>query len=199
VPRRCGIEACRELKEHVPTTRIIVLAMSDEESDLYQAVRAGANGYLLKDVPGEEIADGLLAVQSGQSLISPSMAAQLLSEFASTGRMLEQGPAELPPKLTAREAEVLQLLARGLANKTIAAKLVISENTVKSHVRTILDKLQKGSRMEEAMYAVREKLVEVAGPSRTWVRDPPVVEGSTRARTSPDQPWPAHRRNAAGA
>ena len=70
------------IKELVPSTKIIMLTISDEESDLYEAVRAGANGYLLKDVPGEEIADGLRAVQSGQSLISPSMASKLLAEFA---------------------------------------------------------------------------------------------------------------------
>ncbi|MEO6144029.1 MAG: response regulator transcription factor, partial [Dermatophilaceae bacterium] len=81
MPRRSGIEACFAIKELVPSTKIVMLTISDEESDLYDAVRAGANGYLLKDVPGEEIADGLRAVQAGQSLISPSMASKLLSEF----------------------------------------------------------------------------------------------------------------------
>ena len=116
-----------------------MLTMSDEESDLYEAVRAGANGYLLKDVPGEEIADGLRAVQSGQSLISPSMASTLLSEFATMIKKHEQVPTALVPKLTDRELQVLKLVARGMANKAIAADLFISENTVKNHVRNILE------------------------------------------------------------
>ncbi len=161
MPRRSGIEACMAIKELVPSTKIIMLTMSDEESDLYEAVRAGANGYLLKDVPGEEIADGLRAVQSGQSLISPSMASTLLSEFATMIKKHEQVPTALVPKLTDRELQVLKLVARGMANKAIAAKLFISENTVKNHVRNILEKLQLHSRMEAAMYAVRENLLDL--------------------------------------
>ena len=149
------------IKELVPSTKIIMLTMSDEESDLYEAVRAGANGYLLKDVPGEEIADGLRAVQSGQSLISPSMASTLLSEFATMIKKHEQVPTALVPRLTDRELQVLKLVARGMANKAIAADLFISENTVKNHVRNILEKLQLHSRMEAAMYAVRENLLDL--------------------------------------
>ena len=149
------------IKELVPSTKIIMLTMSDEESDLYEAVRAGANGYLLKDVPGEEIADGLRAVQSGQSLISPSMASTLLSEFATMIKKHEQVPTALVPRLTDRELQVLKLVARGMANKAIAADLFISENTVKNHVRNILEKLQLHSRMEAAMYAVREKILDL--------------------------------------
>ena len=92
MPRRSGIEACFAIKELVPSTKIVMLTISDEESDLYDAVRAGANGYLLKDVPGEEIADGLRAVQAGQSLISPSMASKLLSEFALMIKKHEERP-----------------------------------------------------------------------------------------------------------
>jgi two-component system NarL family response regulator len=149
------------IKELVPSTKIIMLTISDEESDLYEAVRAGANGYLLKDVPGEEIADGLRAVQSGQSLISPSMASTLLSEFATMIKKHEQVPTALVPRLTDRELQVLKLVARGMANKAIAADLYISENTVKNHVRNILEKLQLHSRMEAAMYAVREKILDL--------------------------------------
>ena len=149
------------IKELVPSTKIVMLTMSDEESDLYEAVRAGANGYLLKDVPGEEIADGLRAVQSGQSLISPSIASTLLSEFATMIKKHEQVPTALVPRLTDRELQVLKLVARGMANKAIAAELFISENTVKNHVRNILEKLQLHSRMEAVMYAVREKLLDL--------------------------------------
>ena len=161
MPRRSGIEACMAIKELVPSTKIVMLTMSDEESDLYEAVRAGANGYLLKDVPGEEIADGLRAVQSGQSLISPSMASKLLSEFATMIKKHEERPAMPVPRLTERELEVLKLVARGMANKDSAGELFISENTVKNHVRNILEKLQLQSRMEAAMYAVREKILDL--------------------------------------
>ena len=161
MPRRSGIEACMEIKEVVPSTKIVMLTISDEESDLYEAVRAGANGYLLKDVPGEEIAEGLRAVQSGQSLISPSMASKLLSEFATMIRRQEDRPTVPVPRLTDRELEVLRLVARGMANRDIARALFISENTVKNHVRNILEKLQLHSRMEAAMYAVREKILDL--------------------------------------
>ncbi|HEX8972812.1 response regulator transcription factor [Oryzihumus sp.] len=161
MPRRSGIEACTAIKELVPSTKIVMLTISDEESDLYEAVRAGANGYLLKDVPGEQIADGIRAVSTGQSLISPSMASKLLSEFALMIKRHEERPAMPVPRLTERELEVLKLVARGMANRDIAKALFISENTVKNHVRNILEKLQLHSRMEAAMYAVREKLLDL--------------------------------------
>ena len=161
MPRRSGIEACTAIKEVVPSTRIVILTISDEESDLYEAVRAGANGYLLKDVPGEEIADGIRAVFGGQSLISPSMASKLLSEFALMIKKSEERPQLLVPRLTERELQVLKLVARGMGNRDIAADLFISENTVKNHVRNILEKLQLHSRMEAVVYAVRERILDL--------------------------------------
>ena len=161
MPRLTGIRACARIKEQVPSAKILMLTMSDEESDLFAAIKAGANGYLLKDMPGEEVAAGILAVASGQSLIPPSMAAQLLNEFAQLSkRSASPGPGV--PRLTDRELEVLRLIARGQGNRDIARGLFISENTVKNHVRNILDKLQLHSRMEAAMYAVREKLIDQA-------------------------------------
>jgi DNA-binding NarL/FixJ family response regulator len=161
MPHTSGIQACQTIKALVPSTKIIMLTMSDEESDLYEAVKAGANGYLLKDVPGEEIAEGVRAVHHGDSLISPSMASKLLAEFAQMSKRQGDRPAAVDaPHLTDRELEVLRLVARGMANKEIAHKLFISENTVKNHVRNILEKLQLHSRMEAAMYAVRENLLE---------------------------------------
>ncbi|MGL5859039.1 MAG: response regulator [Angustibacter sp.] len=161
MPRRSGIEACTAIKDVVPSTKIVILTISDDESDLYEAVRAGANGYLLKDVPGEEIAAGIRAVAEGQSLISPSMASKLLTEFASMIKKSEQRPQLPVPRLTERELEVLRLVARGMGNREIAGELFISENTVKNHVRNILEKLQLHSRMEAVMYAVREKILDV--------------------------------------
>ena len=161
MPRRSGIEACTAIKEIAPSTKIVILTISDEESDLYEAVRAGANGYLLKDVPGEEIADGIRAVAGGQSLISPSMASKLLSEFATMIKKSEERPQLPVPRLTDRELQVLKLVARGMANKEIASELFISENTVKNHVRNILEKLQLHSRMEAVVYAVRERILDL--------------------------------------
>lgn len=159
MPRRTGIEACQLIKERVPSARIVMLTMSDEESDLFDAVRAGANGYVLKDVPGEQIAAGIRAVMSGDSLISPSMASKLLAEFAQMRRRDTEVVAGHLPKLTEREIEVLGLVARGLGNREIGRRLFISENTVKNHVRNILEKLQLHTRMEAAMYAVQQRII----------------------------------------
>ena len=155
-----GIEACRLIREAVPSARILMLTMSDDESDLFEAIKAGASGYLLKDLPGEEVADAIRRVHDGQAIIPPGMAATLLTEFT----RLSQEPEPISgsaPLLTDREVEVLRLVARGRANREIADELVISENTVKNHIRNILEKLQLHSRMEAVVYAVREKLLEI--------------------------------------
>jgi DNA-binding NarL/FixJ family response regulator len=162
MPRSNGIEACRAMKEAAPSAKIIILTISDEEEDLFEAIRAGASGYLLKDIPLDEVAEAVRAVHGGQSLINPSMAGKLLSEFATLARRDGEPRAqEVPaPKLTDREMQVLKLVARGMNNRDIAKELFISENTVKNHVRNILEKLQIHSRMEAVMVAVREKLIE---------------------------------------
>ena len=158
MPKRSGIEACVAIKEVAPTARIIMLTVSDEEADLYDAVKNGASGYLLKDSSIDEVAQAIRVVADGQSLISPSMAIKLLDEFKQMSRSDRQ---QVPsPRLTDRELEVLKLVAQGLNNREIAKRLFISENTVKNHVRNILEKLQLHSRMEAAMYAVRENLLE---------------------------------------
>jgi two-component system NarL family response regulator len=164
MPRSSGIEACRALKDVVPSAKIVMLTISDEEGDLFEAIRAGASGYLLKDIPLDEVADTVRAVDGGQSLINPSMAGKLLTEFATLARReaASEPPQQVPaPKLTDREMQVLKLIARGMNNRDIAKELFISENTVKNHVRNILEKLQIHSRMEAVMVAVREKLIEL--------------------------------------
>jgi two-component system NarL family response regulator len=162
MPKSSGIEACRAMKEVAPSSKIVMLTISDEEEDLFEAIRAGASGYLLKDIPLDEVADVVRAVHGGQSLINPSMAAKLLTEFAALNKRDQEERAEqVPaPKLTDREMQVLKLVARGMNNRDIAKELFISENTVKNHVRNILEKLQIHSRMEAVMIAVREKLIE---------------------------------------
>ena len=161
MPRRGGIDACTAIHETVPSTKIIMLTISDEEADLYEAIKAGAMGYLLKEISIEEVASAIRAVHGGQSLISPSMASKLLTEFATMIKKSDERPALPVPRLTTRELEVLKLVARGMANRDIAGELFISENTVKNHVRNILEKLQLHSRMEAVVYAVREKLLEI--------------------------------------
>ncbi len=159
MPKQSGIEACLAIKEAVPSTKIIILTVSDEEADLYEAVKSGASGYLLKDSSIEEVAQAIRVVADGQSLISPSMAIKLIDEFKQMSRPeRDTGPAL---RLTERELDVLRLVAQGLSNKEIAARLFISENTVKNHVRNMLEKLQLHSRMEAVMYAVRENLLEL--------------------------------------
>jgi two-component system NarL family response regulator len=164
MPRVNGIEAARRIREVLPSTRILMLTVSDEEDDLYEAVKAGANGYLLKEISVEDVAGAIRAVMQGQSLISPSMASKLLSEFNALARQAA-GREQLPaPVLTTRELEVLKLVARGMSNREVAEKLFISENTVKNHVRNILEKLHLHSRMEAVMYAVRQRLLDPHHP-----------------------------------
>jgi DNA-binding NarL/FixJ family response regulator len=161
MPKRGGIDACTAIHETVPSAKIIMLTISDEEADLYDAIKAGAMGYLLKEISIEEVASAIRAVHGGQSLISPSMASKLLTEFASMIKKTDDRQQVPTPRLTDREMEVLKLVAKGLNNRDIAKQLFISENTVKNHIRNILEKLQLHSRMEAVVYAVREKLLEI--------------------------------------
>ena len=159
MPRRSGVDACRAIKEAVPSAKIIMLTVSDEEGDLYESVKNGAAGYLLKDSSIEEVAQAVRVVNEGQSLISPSMAIKLIDEFKQMSKPDKEQTTAL--KLTERELEVLRLVARGLNNREVAKELFISENTVKNHVRNILEKLQLHSRMEAVMYAMKEKLLDL--------------------------------------
>ena len=159
MPRRTGVEACRGIKEAVPSAKIIMLTVSDEEADLYESVKNGASGYLLKDSSIEEVAQAIRVVNEGQSLISPSMAVKLIDEFKEMARTDRE--QVMTPRLTDRELEVLRLVAKGMNNRDAARELFISENTVKNHVRNILEKLQLHSRMEAVMYAVKERMIDL--------------------------------------
>ena len=161
MPKRSGIEATTQIREVLPDAKILMLTMSDEEADLYEAIKAGASGYLLKEISIEEVADAIRSVRAGQSRISPSMASKLLTEFAAISKATDERPQMPTPRLTDREMEVLRLVAQGLNNRDIAKQLFISENTVKNHIRNILEKLHLHSRMEAVVYAVREKMIEI--------------------------------------
>ena len=149
MPRMGGIEATRLIRQLFPATRIIVLTVSDEEDDIYGAVKAGANGYLLKEVSIEEVADAVRAVFAGQSLISPSLASKLLAEFSGPAKTVDD-PVSSSVRLTEREVAVLKLVALGNENAEIAGQLGVSESTVRNHVANILTKLQLRSQIEPA-------------------------------------------------
>jgi DNA-binding NarL/FixJ family response regulator len=161
MPKRSGIEATKQIKELLPHVKILVLTISDEEADLYDSIKAGAAGYLLKEISTDEVADAIRSVWAGHSRISPAMASKLLTEFQAMTKRADDRQQMPPPRLTDRELEVLRLVAKGLNNRDIAKNLYISENTVKNHIRNILEKLQLHSRMEAVIYAVREKILEI--------------------------------------
>jgi DNA-binding NarL/FixJ family response regulator len=161
MPKRTGIEATAAIKDALPITKILMLTISDEEADLYEAIKAGASGYLLKEISIEEVAGAVRMVHQGNSLISPIMASKLLTEFAAMVKRRDDRVQVPSPRLTHRELEVLKLVAKGMNNRDIGQELYISENTVKNHVRNILEKLHLHSRMEAVVYAVREKLLDI--------------------------------------
>jgi NarL family two-component system response regulator LiaR len=144
-----GIEAIRGLRERAPSVRAIVLSSFIDDEKLFPAVRAGAAGYLLKDVQPQELVEAIRTVHAGGALLHPRVASRLLEELATD-------------PLTPREREVLSLIGRGMANKVIARELSLSEKTVKAHVSSILAKLGVTDRTQAALYAVRAGLV---GPS----------------------------------
>jgi len=161
MPGQSGIKATEQIKDLLPHAKILMLTISDEEADLYDAIKAGASGYLLKEISIDEVADAVRSVSSGQSRISPSMASKLLTEFAAMSKRADERHQLPAVRLTEREMEVLKLVAQGMNNRDIAKELFIAENTVKNHIRNILEKLHLHSRMEAVVYAVREKLLEI--------------------------------------
>jgi DNA-binding NarL/FixJ family response regulator len=150
MPEVDGLEACARLRKQ-DGPEVLMLTVSEEEPDLYAALRVGAAGYLTKDVPPAELIEAVLAVARGEPRIAPAMASRMLADL---------GRGEAPPedplaRLSDREREVLGLLAEGLRNREIAARLVISEPTVKTHVRHVLEKLRIRNRAEAAAFAAR--------------------------------------------
>jgi DNA-binding NarL/FixJ family response regulator len=160
MPNLNGIDAARVIRQSFPSTRIIMLTVSDDEDDLFDAVKAGANGYLLKEVSIEEVADAVRAVVQGQSLISPAMAAKLITEFGSLARRAEEPAPGPTSQLSDRELDVLKRVAVGMGNTEIAGELGISPTAVRNHVANILVKLQLRSRIEAAIVAMEGRPLE---------------------------------------
>jgi NarL family two-component system response regulator LiaR len=152
MPRLDGVHAMRELRERVPRARAIVLTSFLDDEHLLPAMRAGAAGYLLKNVQPQELARAVRAAVAGEALIDPAVAARLVDS-------LGDGREDWVERLTPREREVLVLIGRGFANKRIADELGIAEKTVKVHVSHVLAKLGVADRTQAALFAVREGLV----------------------------------------
>lgn len=161
MPECNGLEATRLIKAELPDTRIAIVTVSDHDEDLFEAIKSGAEGYLLKDVDEAELESALNALAAGQPTLSPRLAARILDEFARLGREPQHGE-EAREELTAREKEVVQLLAEGATNKEIAGALHISEHTVHFHVKNILAKLHLRNRAQAVAYAIRTGLVTPA-------------------------------------
>jgi DNA-binding NarL/FixJ family response regulator len=156
MPTVSGVEATRRILEESPHVRILILSASGEEADVLEAVKAGASGYLLKSSTSEEVADAIRRVRAGEPVFTPSLAGLVLNEFRRVaGGGDERGPE---PKLTARENEILVLVAKGYAYREIAEKLFISVKTVQNHVQNILTKLQMRKRYELMRYAIQKGL-----------------------------------------
>lgn len=171
-----GLEATRWIKGEMPYVKIVMLTVSDDQQSLFEAIKSGAGGYLLKNLEPDALVDYLLGVSKGEAPISRTMAARILDEFArlaSRGGGIAGTPQEgdgdrEQQRLTGREKEVLQLVSEGATNKEIAVRLGIAENTVKNHLRNILEKLHLQNRAQAAAYAVRKGLL---GDARTGATD----------------------------
>lgn len=157
-----GLEATRRIKAAIPSIKIIMLTVSEEEHSLFDALKAGAQGYLLKSVEPDELYHTVRGVVHGEAFVTPSMAAKILEEFARNAHASKTVPSE--SALSHRERDVLELLTRGAVNKEIAAALDISGNTVKNHLRNIMDKLHVENRVQIVAYALREGLVKPRDP-----------------------------------
>ncbi len=160
MPQCTGLEATQAIRTKMPQVNILVLTVSENEADLFAAVKFGAKGYILKNIEPEELTQAIFHIAQGGVIISPLMAAKLLSEFQDlSAGAAKKRAQEITADLSPREDEVLKLVAQGATNKEIADSLFISENTVKTHLRNIMDKLHLVNRSQAAAYAVKRGLV----------------------------------------
>jgi len=150
MPKCSGIDAMIAIRDRMPDARVLILTVSESEDDLFRALRFGAQGYLLKSANIDEVADAVRKVAAGEAMLSPNIASRLIAEFR---QKIDE------PKLSSREMEVLQLLGQGLTNTQIARQLFISESTVRTYLRRLMDKLHFSHRTEAMAYALRQGIV----------------------------------------
>jgi DNA-binding NarL/FixJ family response regulator len=159
MPVMDGVEATRRIRDEVPSAKVVILTVSEQDDHLFDAIRYGAHGYLLKNLRPEQLYDLIRAVVRDETVLSPAIAGRLLREFRERpeGRRVAT-PSSTEPSLTRREIEIMQLVADGLSNKEIGVRLTITEGTVKNHVHNALEKLQLENRIQAAAYVVRHGL-----------------------------------------
>jgi DNA-binding NarL/FixJ family response regulator len=161
MPRMGGVEATRIVKREFPHMGIVALTMYEEQQYIFDLVRAGATGYLLKDTDSSQIVAAIRSIYRGESLIHPSVASKILAEFSLLAQRKGRKPSWVEHDLTEREITVLRLVADGKTNKEIANNLDLSEKTVKNHVRNIFHKLHVYDRTQAAILAIRKGLIEL--------------------------------------
>jgi two-component system, NarL family, nitrate/nitrite response regulator NarL len=158
MPEMDGLEATRRIKRALPAVGVVILSVSDDDQNLFEGLKAGAQGYLLKTIEPRAFLNTLRQVAQGEAPISRGMATRLIGEFARQAQRAD--PAPVPDSgLTEREREVLELVAQGKSNKEIAAALSIADNTAKNHLKNILEKLHLDNRVQAATFALRRGLV----------------------------------------
>src|SRR4051812_28008089 len=159
MPELDGVAATRELTAKFPEVKVVILTASEEDDTLFEAIKAGAQGYLQKNLEADEFFALLDAASRGEPALTPSLARKLLHEFAKPAAAAPEPAGEEPDALTSREREVLELMVEGVtANRKLSKRLGVSENTVKFHVRNILDKLRLHNRAQAVGYAMRRKM-----------------------------------------
>ncbi len=160
MPQMNGLEATRLIKTEMPETKIIILTVSDEDENLFEAIKCGAQGYLLKSLQSQAFFDLLDGVARGEAPISRGLATKILGEFARQLRHQDEAASANKEDLTDREKQVLRLVAEGATNRDIAAQLNVTENTVKYHLKNILEKLHLRNRAQAVAYAMQTGLLK---------------------------------------
>lgn len=159
MPRMDGVEATRQIKKDLPEATIVMLTVRDEDEKLFEAIKSGAQGYLLKTIRSRDLLTMLRAAARGEAALTPQLGGRMLEEFRRLSDHAPDTPTDDIPALTPREQEVLALVAQGATDKEIAGELVISIHTAKSHMRNILSKLHLCHRYEAAQYALRQGII----------------------------------------
>lgn len=162
---RCdGLEATRLIKKDMPYAAIAMLTVSEKDEDLFEAMKAGAKGYILKTVTATELASVVAFIAQGHVVIAPAMAERLLAEFGTMAQKQDEASSGIA-RLTEKESEILTMVGQGLSNKEIARRLYVSEATVKTHLRNILEKLHLHNRIQAAVFAAEKGLLSSRKPS----------------------------------